>query len=291
MQLQVVRASKRSKGYIRRAAENIADPSPLQAAQRLRLSQASMNAFATKGVVNTPDGRKIPLNASVIAPLLKGHPNTSTAFINTPTHPQDSHPAAPVLLENDQVMEPLVTLPNPIIEPDKLNSAETPINAREEIARVANVSGCTVAKVGKIEEKATLEQFEVPAASVNDSAFVGTLLMIGADIFDAAMDQKIIPLIMTPASAKILSCPKRILQGGKQMTTTQNPLMAATLSAMSDHLQLLRLENVQLKTQFATRAAAPRPEAVAIVQPAQPVHVRKPVLTQAGMEKKYGFMG
>jgi hypothetical protein len=62
----------------------------------------------------------------------------------------------------------LATLPNPIIEPDNLNSTEMdskikrgelikikPIDTREEIAKIAGVSHGTVAKVKKIKAKAT----------------------------------------------------------------------------------------------------------------------------------------
>lgn len=55
------------KGYFRKIPYTRERPSVAQAHARLRFSQVATSTFGVRGVVNTVDGRAIPMNAGLIA--------------------------------------------------------------------------------------------------------------------------------------------------------------------------------------------------------------------------------
>jgi hypothetical protein len=133
------------------------------------------------------------------------------------------------------------------------------------------------------------------------SSFMGSLLMIGADLFDEVMTQKIVPMILSPASSQGLLSPKTISLRGRSMEYKQNPpimvqgplqtkygFMGVELSAMSAHLQAMRAENAELKRQIAARTAAPQPMAMAAVQPAPR---KASTMTRESITTRFGFTG
>ena len=71
---QYVRISKGGgPGYWRRRSRR--EPSPAQAAQRLRMSELSHSMYGATGTTQLKDGRRIPVNAALVSPLLTGSPD------------------------------------------------------------------------------------------------------------------------------------------------------------------------------------------------------------------------
>ncbi len=66
---------RRQRGYWRRLARTVSDPTQSQALQRLRMSLASSALHQATGTTHLADGRSIPNNAVLVAPLLRGSPN------------------------------------------------------------------------------------------------------------------------------------------------------------------------------------------------------------------------
>lgn len=57
-------------GYWRRRSRH--EPSPAQAAQRLRMSELSHAMYGATGTAQLRDGRIISINAALVSPLLRG---------------------------------------------------------------------------------------------------------------------------------------------------------------------------------------------------------------------------
>jgi hypothetical protein len=317
MQIQIVRPSKRSREYIRNAAENIADPSALQAAQRLRLSQASIKTFGIKGVIERSDGTRIPRNASIIAPLLQGPPETLIGSFNTPTGSSNTlttdtklfsdlpPSAAPVPLDHPR--ETPLFMAQPATEnqnyPDEFEINERLKARMKDSAFLHSLVADPVLEVPQEQPTAaptiTVSVSDAPVPTDDDipsagSSFMGSLLMIGADIFDGVMTQKIIPSIMAaPASPKVLSLSKPMSTRGKSMnnTQTQGPLrikygfMGEEVMKMSEQLRVLNMENANLKQVIASRAANSTP-----ITPI-PAPRKASTMTRESITKRFGFTG
>ncbi|MBU4077121.1 MAG: hypothetical protein KKI06_10530 [Euryarchaeota archaeon] len=70
---QYVQSSKGGgPGYWRRRSRH--GPSRAQAAQRLRMSELSHRMYGATGTAQLRDGRRIPVNAVLVSPLLRGSP-------------------------------------------------------------------------------------------------------------------------------------------------------------------------------------------------------------------------
>ncbi len=70
---QYVSSSKRGgTGYWRRRSRR--EPSQAQVAQRLRMSELSHSIYGATGTAQLGDGRRIPINAALVSPLLRGSP-------------------------------------------------------------------------------------------------------------------------------------------------------------------------------------------------------------------------
>ena len=70
---QYIRSSKGGgPGYWRRRSRH--EPSQAQLAQRLRLSELSHRMYGATGTAQLRDGRRIPVNAVLVSPLLRGSP-------------------------------------------------------------------------------------------------------------------------------------------------------------------------------------------------------------------------
>jgi len=68
----VQRSKGGGPGYWRKRSRR--EPSPAQAAQRLRMSELSHSMYGATGTTQLRDGRRIPVNAVLVSPLLRGSP-------------------------------------------------------------------------------------------------------------------------------------------------------------------------------------------------------------------------
>lgn len=68
----VQRSKGGGPGYWRRRSRR--EPSQAQVAQRLRLSELSHSMYGATGTEQLRDGRRIPVNAVLVSPLLRGSP-------------------------------------------------------------------------------------------------------------------------------------------------------------------------------------------------------------------------
>lgn len=285
---QWVRGSRRQRPYARHLAKTIRDPSPLQAAQRLRLSRASFHAYGTKGIMDRPDGSRIPMNAAVISPVLKGSPvpETLSSYPLTPALPIME---TRVLYEQDraQVDIPLTTegmkdipgahdIPLALVAP----SVELVPQGAEAVPIDPSLD-------------APIPTPDSPIEPFPASNFWNRFFVSGINVCAELIDRKIAVLNMTAPTVvpKTLSAPRVILnQKGDKMYVPINPVNPQAnfqakydmeFARLSAQLQQLRNENTQLRQQSLTRVA----------HPVQQVYIRKQAKTPTDFRHKYGFMG
>lgn len=69
------KGKQKHRGFWRRAAVTWQDPTPRQAAQRLRMSETAIRFRGVKGTVKMPDGTRIPANCILTGALTQGSPS------------------------------------------------------------------------------------------------------------------------------------------------------------------------------------------------------------------------
>jgi len=328
-EVQIVSGSQRQRPYIRRVPDTAKDPTPLQAAQRLRLSLASHETYGMKGIVERQDGTRIPVNAAVVAAALQGSPSPENypvaleqgkAEVETAVPSQGAELTVPVLRFTSDTA--CLSLIGKRYKGEKkaIGGQEGNTNAKNEVVNFTtsipeskNVESYLmgkrysdekktaekIAEQNKISEK-TVRNAEIfsesldkiaggdKATSKNSSALPGTLLMICADLFDAYVDQRLIPMIMAPPAAPKTFFPSKHNSHIMENSNSQNSLqehagfMMSEISRLSTKLQALRAENTQIKQRIAGQVASQ-------AQPA-PLTERRTTMPK-NLKNKYGFMG
>lgn len=71
-ELEYVRPSRHSKGYIRKKPSSYIDPSPAQLKSRISFGETAYDLYGMKGTVSTPDDRQIPKISKLIGNRVHG---------------------------------------------------------------------------------------------------------------------------------------------------------------------------------------------------------------------------